>query len=83
MCIFWNFITVASLTVCEVGEWSAAWRADRFLFFTFRPDSAITSNEVKSPVATTAETETKTEIKEKTKGRDSGASGKKVGKYSN
>lgn len=50
MCIFWNFITFAR---CALAD---SWRgvdigADRFLFFTFQPESAITSNEVKSPVA--------------------------------
>jgi len=51
------------------GTWTA--RTDA-CFFTFQPDSAITSNEVKSPVATRAETETKTEIKAKTKGQKRG-----------
>jgi len=51
------------------GIWTA--RTDA-CFFTFQPDSAITSNEVKSPVATRAETETKTEIKAKTKGQKRG-----------
>lgn len=64
---------VASLTV-EWRRWGA-WNADRFLFFTFQPDFAITSNEVKSPVATRAKTETKAETKAATKGQGQAVAG--------
>jgi len=56
------------------GRWGA-WNADRFLFFTFQPDFAITSNEVKSPVATRAKTETKAETKAATKGQGQAVAG--------
>lgn len=60
----------------EGGRWGA-WNADRFLFFTFQPDFAITSNEVKSPVATRAKTETKAETKAVTKGQGQAVAGEK------